>query len=78
MKTLKLTNEELTKLFRNNFELAMYAIEIARRHIRSGHEFTLKGLLKEVQNNPLKGDLEELIKEIQEQQEREESQEDVA
>lgn len=61
MKGQKLTNEILTKLFRNNFELALYAIEIARRHIRAGKDFTLETLLKEVQNHPLKGDLEELI-----------------
>ena len=55
------TNEELTKLFRNNFELAMYAIEIGRRLVRAGKEFSLTNLLREVKNNPLKGDLEELI-----------------
>ena len=61
MKKQKLTNEILTKLFRNNFELALYAMEIARRNIKAGKEFTLETLLTEVQNHPLKGDLEELL-----------------
>ena len=79
MKETKLTNELLTKLFRNNFELAMYAIEIGRRHIRQGKDFTLTSLLKEVQDHPLKGDLEELLKEMEEAKEQEESAgEDVA
>ena len=64
MKNFAKTNEELTKLFRNNFELAMYAIELARRHIKAGREFSLSTLLKEVKDNPLKGDLEELLKEL--------------
>lgn len=64
MKNFAKTNEELTKLFRNNFELAMYAIELARRHIKAGHEFSLSTLLQEVKNHPLKGDLEDLLKEL--------------
>ena len=66
MKDIKLTNETLTKLFRNNFELAMYAIEIGRRYIRAGKEFTLSSLLKEVQDHPMKGSIEDLLKEAEE------------
>ena len=77
MKKQKLTNEVLTKLFRNNFELALYAMEIARRNIKAGKEFTLETLLTEVQNHPLKGDLEELLAANQREDEAR-AQEDVA
>ncbi|HPE85139.1 MAG: hypothetical protein KDK44_05175 [Chlamydiia bacterium] len=78
MKEIKLTNELLTKLFRNNFELAMYAVEIGRRYIRSGKEFTLTSLLKDVQDNPLKGDIETLLKEAEEAKTPRATEEDAA
>ena len=44
----RLTNEELTSSFDNNFELAKLGISIAHKMINSGHEATLSKLLEEL------------------------------
>jgi len=56
----KLTNEDLTALFDNNFELALYAIDIAQRFIKAGREFTLAELIEEVKKNPESIEIEEV------------------
>ena len=55
-----LTNEQLKKHFKNNFELANYLISVAHHIIKSGHEFDLDTLLKDVAKNPNHYRLEEL------------------
>ena len=47
-----LTNEKLKKLFKNNFDLASYAIRLAEYYIRSGHEVHVDDLLEEIRKNP--------------------------
>ena len=42
------TNEKLRRKFLNNFDLANYAIEIAKKHIREGDPKTLSELLEEL------------------------------
>lgn len=55
-----LTTEGIRGLFKNNFELANYAIRLARFYIKSGHEITLTKLLSEVKKNPSEQYLEDL------------------
>lgn len=55
-----LTHEKLRGIFKNNFELANYAIRLGTYLMRSGHEVTLDGLLDEVRKNPTESYLEEL------------------
>ena len=58
-----LTNEHLKGLFKSNFDLANFAIRLARYYIKSGHEVTIESLLQEVRRNPHDSyvkDLEEL------------------
>ncbi|MCX6988537.1 MAG: hypothetical protein WCG14_03340 [Chlamydiia bacterium] len=56
----QLTHEKLRGIFKNNFELANYAIRLGTYLIRSGHEVTLDGLLEEIRKNPTPDYLEEL------------------
>jgi hypothetical protein len=48
----QLTNEALKKHFKDNFELALFTINVARYLIKSGHEVDIPQLLKEIQKNP--------------------------
>lgn len=48
----QLTNEGLKKHFKDNFELALFTINVARYLIKSGHEVDIPELLKEIQKNP--------------------------
>ena len=48
----QLTNEALKKHFKDNFELALFAINVARYLIKSGHEVDIPELLKDIQKNP--------------------------
>jgi hypothetical protein len=57
-----LTHEKLRGIFKNNFELANYAIRLGTYLIRAGHEVTLDSLLEEVRKNPSESYLEELKK----------------
>ena len=43
-----LTNERLTKYFKNNFDMANYAIAIARQIVRSGKELSIDALIEEI------------------------------
>ena len=55
-----LTNESLRGVFKNNFELAHFAIRLARYYVHSGHEITLADLFDQVRKNPSQKYLEEL------------------
>lgn len=55
-----LTTEALKKHFKNNFELANYAIGIARSFIKAGHEVDIEALLRDITRNPNQYRLEEL------------------
>ena len=55
-----LTNEALKKQFKNNFELANYAIGVARYFIKSGHEVDIDTLLRDIARNPSQYRIEEL------------------
>ena len=46
------TNEALKKHFKDNFELALFTINVARYLIKAGHEVDIPQLLKEIQKNP--------------------------
>ncbi len=48
----QLTNEQLKKHFHDNFELAHFAIDVARYLIKSGHEVEVPQLLRDIQKNP--------------------------
>ena len=56
----QLTNEALKKQFKNNFELANYAIGVARYFIKSGHEVDIDALLRDIARNPSQYRVEEL------------------
>jgi hypothetical protein len=60
MQKEQLTNEALKKQFKNNFELANYAIGVARYFIKSGHEVDIESLLKDIARNPSQYRIEEL------------------
>jgi len=67
----QLTGEALKKHFKNNFELALYAINVAHYFIKSGHEVNVSDLLRDIQKNPQAYRPEEL--EALERAEREEA-----
>lgn len=60
-----LTNESLKGICNSNFELAHFAIELARYYIRSGRETSLREIVRDVKKHPNPQYLEEL-KEIDE------------
>ena len=55
-----LTNEGLAGICDSNFELAHYAINLARYYIHSGKEVTLREILNEVKKHPNPRYLEDL------------------
>jgi hypothetical protein len=60
-----ITTEKLRKLFKNNFELAHFAIRMGRFCIRGGNS-SLSNILEEVRRNPKEqylDDLEQIEKE---------------
>ncbi len=56
-----LTTENLRKMFKNNFELAHFAIQMGRFCIRGGHS-SLTEILDEVRKHPSEAELLELEK----------------
>jgi hypothetical protein len=48
----QLTTQGLRSLFKSNFDLAAYAIGLARFAIRSGREVTIDQILADVLKNP--------------------------
>ncbi len=66
-----LTSERLKALFKSNFELANYAMRLARYKIMAGHEVNVDELLEEVLMNPhryTRDDLERLTEEAKSKQ----------
>ena len=55
-----LTSEKLKALFNSNFELANYAMRLARYKIMAGHEVNVDELLEEVLSHPNRYSREEL------------------
>jgi hypothetical protein len=56
----QLTNQSLKGLFKNNFDLANYAIKLARYLIKSGEDISVDDLLDKVRKNPHEYDLNRL------------------
>lgn len=54
-----LTNEQLRKNL-NNFELAHYAIRLARYYVHSGHEISLGQLFDQIRKHPSPQFIEDL------------------
>ncbi len=55
-----LTHESLRGIFKNNFELAHYAIRLARYYVHAGHEISLAHLFEQIRKNPNQKYLEDL------------------
>jgi hypothetical protein len=55
-----LTNESMRGVFKNNFELAHFAIRLARYYVHAGHEISLADLFDQVRKNPTLKYLEDL------------------
>ncbi len=55
-----LTNENLRSAFKNNFELAHFAIRLARYYVHAGHEISLADLFDQIRKNPSSKFLEDL------------------
>lgn len=55
-----LTHESLRGLFKNNFELAHFAICLGRYYVKSGHEISLSDLFDQVRRHPSYQFLEDL------------------
>jgi hypothetical protein len=65
----QLTNEILKKNFASDFELANYAIKVAKFTVLSGQEFNLSDFLDEVRKYPHKYSDEEIDMLLQEETE---------
>jgi hypothetical protein len=55
-----LTHESLRGIFKNNFELAHFAIRLSRYYVHAGHEISLAGVFDQIRKNPSQKYLEEL------------------
>lgn len=55
-----LTHEKLRGVFKNNFELAHFAIRLARYYVHAGHEISLADLFEQVRKNPTQAFIEGL------------------
>ncbi len=55
-----LTNESMRGVFKNNFELAHFAIRLARYYVHAGHEISLADLFDQVRKNPTLKYIEDL------------------
>jgi hypothetical protein len=67
----QLTSQGIRVLFKSNFDLAAYAIRLARFYIKSGREITVDQLLEEIRRNPHQYD-EARLKELEAIEEDEE------
>lgn len=52
IKEKELTNESLTRLFKDNFELAVSAIRLAQSEVHAGHDVNLQKVLTEMKQHP--------------------------
>lgn len=48
----ELTNEGLSSLFNDNFQLAVTAIRLAQNEVMAGHEISLHKVLAQLKQNP--------------------------
>jgi|GEM_PF-1281807 len=48
----ELTNEELSSLFADNFQLTVTAIRLAQNEVIAGHEVSLHTVLDQLKKNP--------------------------
>ena len=48
----ELTNENLSSLFSDNFQLAITAIRLAQSYIKGSHEVSLSIVLNEIKKHP--------------------------
>ncbi len=55
-----LTHENLRGPFKSQFELAHFAIRLARYYVHSGHEATLGDLFEQIRKNPSPSLIEDL------------------
>lgn len=69
-----LTNETLRGICNSNFDLTNYAIDLGRYYIKSGHETSMKEILRDVKRNP-NPDYVQMLKDIDEQEMREREEE---
>lgn len=51
-KEKELTNESLTKQFKDNFDVAITAIKVAQNEVLAGHEVTMQKVLSDIKSNP--------------------------
>jgi hypothetical protein len=51
-KEKELTNEKLSSLFSDNFQLAIAAIKLAQSEITSGHEVSMEDVLTQIKQHP--------------------------
>lgn len=56
-----LTNEQLSKLYNDNFQLAFDAIQRARNEVRRGADTNLHKILRDVRKNPHLNTFEETV-----------------
>ncbi len=47
-----LTNEALKGICNSTFDLANYAMDLGRYYIKSGHETSMREILRDVKRNP--------------------------
>jgi hypothetical protein len=66
----RMTIEQLSKLFKSNFDLAEHAMERGRYYIKIGHEFTLESLLEDVRRDPDGAHMREMEEDEREEKER--------
>ena len=57
----QLTTEYIRSLNENTFDLANYAIRLARFYVQSGHETSATSILKEISKHPNESYLDMLI-----------------
>lgn len=51
-KERELTNEGLSSLFSDNFQLAITAIKLAQNEVNTGHEVTMQNVLAQIKLHP--------------------------
>jgi hypothetical protein len=52
MREVQLTKEKFRGLYKSNFDLANYAIRLAKYQIKAGREVNIDELLDEIRKNP--------------------------
>jgi len=52
LRDVQLTKEKFRGLYKSNFDLANYAIRLAKYQIKAGREVSVDELLEEIRKNP--------------------------